>query len=106
MWRDHLRRDAQTARCEGQSTVAGPDALARKRGRREQVDVDPSQPAARKRVRLDEREHFVVLHHRRLRQMPEQPKDLASVPQRAARKLADDEWMTEHRLVQEQPGEL
>ena len=70
------------------------------------MDIHPRQTARRQCAGLDEGEHFLVLHERRLRKIPEQAQDLASATERAAGELADDERMAEHGVLHQQPHQL
>jgi len=103
---EKLRGYAQAASRLGQTTIPGPQALAGQCYRREQMDIDPAQTAPHQLVGLDERKNFFVLHRRRLREVQQEPQDLAPAIQPAAGKFADNERMAEHGLFQEQPGEL
>ncbi len=70
------------------------------------MNIDPSDAAAHQRVRFNERQCLFVVYWRRLGKAPEKPENLRPALQRAARKLAEDERMTEHALLQQKAGEM
>jgi len=69
------------------------------------MDVDPPEPAPHQGVGIDEGQHFVVIHDRGLREMSQQPQNLAPAPECAAGEFAHHERMAEYDRLEQQPLE-
>jgi hypothetical protein len=90
----------------GKPPVERPEPCAAEYRRREQVNVDPSEPAAIKSARLDERHRFVVTGGRERRKSIEQFEQLRTMVESPARELANHEGMACHLAGVEMPDQL
>ena len=89
----------------GQPFVAGPERVARRDRRCEQVDVNPPEALAHQRTAFDEHQHLRVGHGSDLWQVLQEPEDFAATLHRATRELPDDEGMGKDLFLEQERHE-
>ena len=70
------------------------------------MHVDPPEPAPHQGVSVNEGQHFLLVHDRRLGEIVKEPQDFAPASERAAGEFTHYEGVAEHSFLEQQPGEL
>ena len=96
----HLRGDTKPLSGVGQPFVPGPERVARRDRRCEQVDVNPPEAPAHQRTVFDEHQHLRVGYGGDLGQVLQESEDFAAALHRPTRELPDDKGMPKDLLLE------